>query len=66
LIKKHKQIFSSKLWQIYLKECKKRNWVPIASRTFPNYYKELLLRELIECPPVKARGRTKLLKAVEL
>lgn len=63
LIKKHGQISSSKLRQVYLFSCYNKTIEPIAPRTFAKYVKALAQNNFISIEPQATGGPGRFLKA---
>jgi Cdc6-like AAA superfamily ATPase len=50
-------IISPELFDAYLKECERRNWKPVASRTFSLYMKKMTELRLIKVERARVKGR---------
>ncbi len=63
IIESHGEINSGGLWKEYLKLAQRRNWKPIALRTYTNYVNKLKDVGLIKIERARARGKVRVFKS---
>ncbi len=57
IVMDHPEITSPELLRAYIKECKSKNWKPVAERTFSLYMKRMTELKLLKAERARVKGR---------